>query len=372
MSVPVHPSARIVEFDGLRGLAISLVVWHHLAEPYLPSGRGSWLGWLQGASNLSWCGVDLFFVLSGFFIGGILLEHRDSARLAAVFYLRRSLRILPIFYLTLVAIFAYSAAGGPHSGHSFPIWAYPLFLSNFYQAIAQDWDWPALGVLWSICVEEQFYLVAPWVVRCLQPAAFPWLMAVLIVSALVLRLILAGVAPDNLIAMHVLTPLRMDAFALGAMVAWAQRTRATQAFWNHLGRTWPRWLCFVVTVLAVLTLLRPKQGSLLLAAGGYTLLACAFAILVAVIAGPRPAALSRLLAWPPLVALGRHSYFIYLWHFLLGLALIDWLGGSQYQLNSLGSLLILVAALGSIWALAALSWRFIESPLIRWSHRYTY
>ena len=372
MSVPAQASRRIPEFDGLRGCAISLVIWHHLAEPFLPFARTSWLGWVRAASSLSWCGVDLFFVLSGFFIGGILLDHRGSLRLARVFYLRRALRILPVYYLTLAAILAFTAIGTPYTGHAFPCWVYPFFLSNLYQAGLQNWDWPALGVLWSICVEEQFYLAAPWVVRFLSPAIFPWMMIALVFTAWVLRVLMAALHPTNLVGMHVLMPFRMDGFALGALVAWACRAETARGFWLGLGRTWARWLILAFMLVVGLALFRPKQGDLTLAAGGYTLLALVFALTVAVIAGPRPVLLTRLLAWRPLVLLGRHSYFIYLWHFFLGLTLIEWWGGPHYQLNRLPALIILAGAVAAVWGLAALSWRFLESPLIQRGHRHSY
>jgi peptidoglycan/LPS O-acetylase OafA/YrhL len=69
----------------LRGVAIALVLWHHLFAADLPAGRGSWLGYLRAGTGLAWCGVDLFFVLSGYFIGGILIDQRQSPRLARVF-----------------------------------------------------------------------------------------------------------------------------------------------------------------------------------------------------------------------------------------------------------------------------------------------
>ena len=143
------PDNRVPEFDGLRGLAIALVLWHHLVEPYLPQGAVHWLGWLRVAGNLSWCGVDLFLVLSGYFIGGILIDHRNSPQLCRVFYLRRALRILPLYYVALACCLLAVSLKWLHPSPTFSPWAYALFLSNFDLALQNYWEPLAFSVLWS-------------------------------------------------------------------------------------------------------------------------------------------------------------------------------------------------------------------------------
>ena len=112
--------ARNTALDGLRGIAIAMVLWHHLVEPNLPLGHASPLGWLRAATGLSWAGVDLFFTLSGFLIGGILIDHRISPHFTRVFYLRRAVRILPLYYLTLAVMAAAILCRLPGSYHIFP------------------------------------------------------------------------------------------------------------------------------------------------------------------------------------------------------------------------------------------------------------
>ena len=219
-----HPTAaRDSALDGLRGIAIGLVLWHHLLATYLPVGRGSWLGWLRAGTGLAWCGVDLFFVLSGFFIGGILIDRRDSPRLARVFYLRRAVRIMPLYYVTLVVTLLAIVVRVPGAYHEFAPWVYATFLTNFALAHTHTWDWLPLSVLWSLAIEEQFYLTAPWVVRVISPSRLPWLAAGLALGAWMARGILLLWFPSGNFAAHVLMPLRMDGLALGALVAWAVR-----------------------------------------------------------------------------------------------------------------------------------------------------
>jgi peptidoglycan/LPS O-acetylase OafA/YrhL len=358
--------------DGLRGIAVALIVWHHLYAPFLPPVRDSWLGVLRAATNLAWCGVDLFFVLSGFFIGGILIDHRGSPRLARVFYLRRSLRILPLYYLTLVTLFALIAIGAPHGYRSFPAEIYLLFLTNFALASSPGWDWIPLSVLWSLAVEEQFYLSAPWVARAISAHLLPLFLGFLVVGALLARIVAIRFFDARELAVHVLMPFRMDCLALGFLVAWGMRTPRAEPVFGHLGRWWKTYGAFALLVLAGLSLLRPSEGSVMLAYGGYTLLGTAFATVVAIIARVRPPALTRWLTSRALICLGRYSYFIYLWHAIIGLYVIRFLAGDNMVLDTPAEFAAVVAGTVATFAAAALSWRWFEAPLIKMGRRWSY
>jgi peptidoglycan/LPS O-acetylase OafA/YrhL len=353
-------------------VAIAMVLWLHFVQQHLPPGRGSWLGWLRAGTGLSWAGVDLFFTLSGFFIGGILIEERASPRLVRVFYLRRALRILPIYYVTLLAIAAAIVAHFPGSYHLFPPWVYALFLTNFAFALAKAWDWLPLSVLWTLAVEEQFYLTAPWVVRAIPRSGIPWLAIGLAALAEVARVAMLAAHPAGHFALHVLTPFRMDCLALGVLVAWAVRCDATGRFLVILGAHWRGGFALALAALAGVDLLQPSQGSRSLALYGYLLIAMAFALIVLIVAQARPPALNRLLEARPLAHLGRHSYFIYLWHGLLGGGLIRWLGGPDFTLDSLSGVGIVALAVGATWAAAAASWKWFEGPLVAWGRRHPY
>lgn len=365
-------SKRISELDGLRGLAIALVLWHHLVDPFLPLGAAHWLGWVQVAGNLAWAGVDLFFVLSGFFIGGILIDHRESPRLNRVFYLRRALRILPLFFVTLVVALALARAGWGVAEPDLAPWVYGLFLSNIALALQNKWEAFQMSLLWSLAVEEQFYLIAPLVVRAVAPARLPALLLGLILSAMLLRAGLKWHNPDLRVAIHVLTPLRMDALAWGALVAWAVRAPAAQPLFQRLRTTWLGWLFCCATLLIALTANRAPVGTAMQAYLGYTIISISFALLVAVVVTVQPRRLNQFLALPALAHLGRHSYFVYLWHVMIGLNLIKWLGGPDFVLNSPTGLLVVFGGIGATWLAAVLSWRYFESPLLKLGHRTGY
>jgi peptidoglycan/LPS O-acetylase OafA/YrhL len=287
-----------------------------------------------------------------------------TPRRARIFYLRRALRILPLYAVTLVVIFALVALGAPGSWQEFPAWIYGLFLTNFALAWAQHWDWLPLSVLWSLAVEEQFYLLAPWIVRALPRGWLPWFAGAVVLFAWLLRWLVLVWFPQGHFAVNVLTPLRMDELALGVLIAWAVRTTTTGQFLARLAKRWPLWLACAACGPVLLTFQRAAGGDRAFCLYGFSALAVFYALLVATVAGARPQILIRLLAWLPLVHLGRHSYFVYLWHPLIGVGVIRWLGGEAFALVSLPAAGVVALAVATTWAAAALSWRYFEGPLV--------
>ncbi|HXH67014.1 MAG TPA: acyltransferase [Candidatus Limnocylindrales bacterium] len=155
---------KIPQLDAVRGIAIILVLIHNLHRFYWPP--------LTLISKYGWMGVDLFFVLSGFLITGILLDAKSSANYFRNFYARRGLRIWPLYYLMLVIMFVAVPLIRPQDAaeifqRSTPWWSYVFFLQNFLVA-APALAAGSLGVSWSLAVEEIFYLVWPFFVRYLS------------------------------------------------------------------------------------------------------------------------------------------------------------------------------------------------------------
>lgn len=155
---------HIPQLDAVRGVAILLVLVHNLRAFVSPP-----LGYL---TDFGWMGVDLFFVLSGFLITGILLETKTSKAYFRNFYARRSLRIWPLYYLLLLVMFVFVPRLLPqYSGEIFqrshPWWSYPFFLQDVLVADPSDSVGP-LGVSWSLSLEEIFYFLWPAFVRFLS------------------------------------------------------------------------------------------------------------------------------------------------------------------------------------------------------------
>lgn len=155
---------KIPQLDAVRGIAILVVLVHNLNGFSFPP--------LSLITNYGSMGVDLFFVLSGFLITGILLDSKSSENYFQNFYARRCLRIWPLYYCVLVLMFVVVPLVLPKDAHevfrrSSPWWSYPFFLQNFLVAAPVLAVGP-LGVSWSLAVEELFYLVWPFFVRFLS------------------------------------------------------------------------------------------------------------------------------------------------------------------------------------------------------------
>src|SRR5262249_33425960 len=210
---PAAADRHVRAFDGLRGIAILLVLLRHVGED-LPGRRLG--GLVDAALNAGWLGVDVFFVLSGFLITGILLDARgDEAQPTPGyfrrFYARRALRIFPIYYLFLVIT--------RPSG----MWWYVSYASNVL--IARH-GWPdgllETGHPWSLAVEEQFYLVWPAIIAWTPRRWLAGLCVAVIGAAIAMRVLL--IHQGAALAAYVLTPARADTLAIGATLAIALRS----------------------------------------------------------------------------------------------------------------------------------------------------
>src|SRR5260370_8388880 len=222
-------AGRIPELDGMRGIGIGMGV---MGECFAMVSRpGSALAYALVPLRLDWTGVDLFFVLSGFLIGGILLDARGSSNYFRVFYTRRFFRIVPIYaaFLLCVALAMYLSRVGMIGryeeifGGRLP-WAYFVtFLQNIGMCLYNMWGTFPLAVTWSLAVEEQFYLTLPLVIRFLDRRALLRFILFAIVAAPLLRLFFFHRDPAHLFAWYTLMPCRADALLLGVLGAIAAR-----------------------------------------------------------------------------------------------------------------------------------------------------
>jgi peptidoglycan/LPS O-acetylase OafA/YrhL len=172
-TIAISGRNRIAELDGVRGVAIGLVlIWHYFANGIVAPVEGTWLAHLKSMLGLTWSGVDLFLVLSGFLIGGILLDAKDSPNFFRTFYARRAFRILPLYFILIVLFiegWLLNRSGIATPLRIFnayiPVWTYPLFVQNFAMVWRGSFGAAWLALTWSLAIEEQFYLLLPLVIR---------------------------------------------------------------------------------------------------------------------------------------------------------------------------------------------------------------
>lgn len=326
-ALPRHVPA----LDGLRALAILAVVPHNAAASFpdgvdvCADGCSGWVRRFLAAANAGWSGVQLFFVLSGFLITTNLLESRAAPNYYRAFFGRRALRIFPLYFAVLFVAYLVMPALGlpgapPPAARHDQLW-YWTFLANW--AIPFGMTAWVLSHFWSLAVEEQFYFAWPFAVRGMGEARFLRLGAALVVVAFLSRVVLVALGAPKF-AVYELTFCRMDALVAGAMLAVAVRR-------ERAGGARPRWLgkplrsalvVLLVGALATHAFVRDYHSNQIV---GHSLLALAFTLIVLAVTLPSRGAedtLAKVLSSPPLRAIGKYSYAMYVFHQPLAIAMV--------------------------------------------------
>ena len=330
--------------DGIRGIAILAVLLFHFIAPENRDGlANAAVSWLFSYGAL---GVDLFFILSGFLITGILYDSRTDEHYFRNFYMRRLLRIFPLYYGVLVIIFLVlplipELRGTEIIGlRAYQAWAW-LYAVNIYLAIHGGWVLSYIEHFWSLAVEEQFYLIWPLAVWLLaaKPRVF-LTFSFLVAAASFVGRIAASVAGVGPVATEVLTPFQLDALAIGGFLAVYLRQPGGEGGARRL---------VVPLALAGLGLLVIQFGARHLTVRGNVLESVrggAFHLLLAALLlkgllGPVSSGWTRCLLSRPLAFLGKYSYGLYVYHHFF-----------SYYFGSHHTDLILAARLGCSTMLA--------------------
>ncbi|HTJ45671.1 MAG TPA: acyltransferase [Kofleriaceae bacterium] len=327
---------RISQFDGLRAFAfLSVFVHHALRVPLL------------------WMGVDQFFVLSGFLITRNLLSLRERATVGGafgVFYYRRVLRIIPPYYLAITAILLV----GPWVADS---WWYYSFLPNVRDSLYTPHK-GALDTMWSIGVEEQFYLVWPLLVLVLPRRALAPTFVAVVLAAPVCRVLCM---PLGINAVYRLMPCRMDLLAMGALLAFADSHDSTWIAKHR--RAFVAAAAAALAVFAALSLgdhhFRTNENTLLFDVVGFSLSGVFFTGILAWVRGAQRGVILSVLRNRWLRHVGTVSYMAYLIH-MLCLDVASRAGGNRY--------VVAAVALALTIAASSLSWFVLEQPLLRLRH----
>jgi peptidoglycan/LPS O-acetylase OafA/YrhL len=381
-AVRLHSGSRVPALDGLRGAAVLMVLLLHCAH-----GTGqSFAGRLFfSVINAGWIGVDLFFVLSGFLITGILIDSKASTHYFRNFYVRRTLRIFPLYYAVLICVLVLTPllrallgrAPGTTTANQWWFWVYatnffPLF--NPTDFFAGNWNLK-LGHFWSLAVEEHFYLVWPAVVLVLSRTRLIRLCLILFASALAVRLAINLTGAQPPIVSYWLTFCRVDSLAMGALLAAAGRGDLGIAPLLQTAH-----IAAISSTTAVIAFLIFRGGELspidpVIRTLGYSVLAVLFAavllLAIAPPAGDKAGLLPRICTQPFLIFFGKYSYGLYIFHFLI-MERVERLGnalaGGSFALSI--ALRIVIGVSLSL-GVAMLSWHLMEKQLLKLKVRFS-
>ncbi len=357
-------SARhVTALDGVRGIAVLLVILFHASE--YAQGHGLLDKLVIAPLRIGWSGVDLFFVLSGFLITGILLDTRQSPNYFRSFYARRALRIFPLYYLVLTAVLL-AAHFWPKLDKSLPIAHdrifYFLYLNNWWPLLRDTWHGNIIGHFWSLAVEEQFYLF--------------WSLCVFIVRPKhIMRVALGGIAGAFLIRCCLYahsgltrdlvenTFARMDSLLVGAFLAGLVRRP------DLLGRIKPYlYKLGVASAVGVIFLLCAVENAGVRQIFAFSLLAFAYgaAVLFAYSKSGETSRAQRLLCSTQLTTLGKYSYGMYVYHVPILFAVGLILGRFVYFRERLGLVLLFMGLSFTLTFMTAkLSFDLYESQFLR-------
>lgn len=358
---------------------LSILVWHYIVGQ-AQTAIGTPAAYIVKSLSLSWAGVDLFFVLSGFLIGGILMDNRNSKNYYKTFYLRRTFRIIPLFYLMTILFIAglHIFRGANHDGIAWlfgdplPTWSYIFFLQNFLMASTGEMGPHWMAISWSLAVEEQFYLILPLIIRLVPPNKVLITLIILVLSAPIIRTAIFLSHANGGLSTYVLLPARWDALFLGVIGAWILRQKKAAEFLSDR----KAWLIILMIGCCAFTIsmLLAGQGiaSPGMTYGGYTVIAVFnLAFILHVYFSPC-GILSSFLRNPLLVWVGTASYGIYLFHEPVAGALHSVFRGTLPQIASVHDALITLLALLVTLGMADISSRWIERPFIDYGKRFRY
>ena len=335
----------VPELDGLRGLAVLGVLFYHCH----PRFEGTPLHY---ASLWGWAGVNLFFVLSGFLITCILLESRQKPHYFRNFYVRRGLRILPVYVLVLAIVYAESdwfIGPKPLDAIKAAPWlAYIFFVQNLFHLALP----PAIGPTWSLAIEQQYYLLWAPLVRVLRR---PWMLASVLGAALVCSPLLRHLNPVWMWGLPTHTLIKLDGIALGSLLALGLYTlQLSRRAWIWVGLG-----MFAAGIAAAATV-----------AGGTSLLDTALAtgfagaVLASIASTGARNPLNILLSRGPLAFYGRISYGLYMIHVMI----FVYLGSFDAHMNSYGmagNMAVVAMRLVVCTAAAAALWYGFESRILK-------
>ena len=352
----------IAELHGVRGVAILLVIiWHYLTCQII-APDSLYLFYIKKLTALSWSGVDLFFVLSGFFIIGSLIDKKGEHDYYPTFFFRRAIRILPLYFALLIFYLILPELIPVNSDwlykDSLPFLSYITFTQNFFMAF-RNLGPNFLGITWAIAVLVQFYLIVALIVRRFNQKQIIISFIVLILAAPLFRSLLSSPAD------FVLLFTRSDSLFLGGIIALTIRNQLIiKAFKDYLNI----YIILLATFFLggiVLTFWRPNIGEPL----NHFWLSLLYGLLVMSPFVMGKSRINIILKNKILVWLRARSFGIFLFHQAVS-GIIHTLGGNgQPEIKNFVTAALTFFAFFLTLTLVELSYRYFEQPLLKYCHK---
>lgn len=349
----------IKQLDSLRAIAVLLVIITH----WLPETNK--LNIYTGVFN----GVDIFFVLSGFLITKILFENREWSKshltgrqsIIKNFYTRRFLRIFPIYYITLFLLYVAGPATGTSIRENFIYFV--TYTSNFYFFSAEQWD-GMLSHLWSLSVEEQFYLLWPWLMLYINRKYLLYVILISIAIGFSTQLLLRNNDFGDIFTLSC-----FDGFGFGALLAWASvyQPSAIKRFY----------LPFLYMALGafILQILRVSGQDIFIPSRTLTSI-CTVWMIAAILLEKRSILFETILESRVLIFIGKISYGIYLYHLMIPYFTYKVFTSINNFLPSFirkhNSHLVIAENFVLLIVIAFLSWQLVEQPILKLKSRFNY
>lgn len=354
-------SRHISALDGLRGVAILMVIFWHFIVCKIQAPGGTAAGYFYKISHHAYSGVDLFFVLSGFLITGILFDSVKNPGWLCNFWIRRIFRIFPLYFLYLGIVISLNLAQGRDGVAIMAApaswWPYFLMLQNIQMADANSLG--SWGITWSLAIEEQFYIIFPLLICFVSARRYlPILCMIAIGLSMALRLQEGG----HSLSSFVLTPYRLYGLAMGAFCAWLVKNPSLWIKFQE--RPWiANSMVLLGLVLLSLITIRTQQRAPI----DHLVFAFAYGSLLLLVVVRQQSVLAVLLSRPTLYFFGAISYPLYLFH-----ELCDW-AINQALPNSTNSVLwiLMITLLSTLLSVvvATILNNLIGTPMVRIGRR---
>ena len=351
---------RIAELDGLRGLMMLFVLFSHFFVE-VPNG----IGYL----SLGWVAVLVFFVLSGYLVGRLIIEKKDAGNFLPVFYLRRVCRTFPTYFISAALILTLAAwlSDKPwvHGETHLPAWSYFAFVQNFFMLSRESYGLHWLSPTWTLALEEQFYILAPLLFLLTPRRAWLPVLVGLCVSGVALRAV--GVLHGAIsLAPIALLPTAGDVLCIGLILAVLVKDKMID--WER----WSAWLrAAPIGFLLATAVTQRLEGGVIgpwfqILGPLFVSIAGALFILMLVKGAPE----ARRFRSPTLRFFGDISYSVYLTHVaVLGL-MHGFILDAEPNTGSAAAILVTVAALPVTVAVGWLMTRTLEVPITAWGRSF--